>query len=100
MVGRLTLMSSTICDYACGLLLENPENTNQKITIFVLVGDTPNYMKALPDNYRKEDIQIILDDGSLAYVGYRLKVTGRKCTTTEGNPCIYTIRKIEFFKIP
>lgn len=100
MVGRLALMSSTICDYKCGLLLENPDNTNQKITIFVTVGDNPNQMKALPDNYTKGDIQITLDDGTLAYVGYRLKVTGSKCTTTEDNPCIYTIRKIEFFKIP
>ena len=100
MVGRLAMMSSTICDYKCGLLLENPNNTNQNIIIFVTIGDNPNQMKALPDNYTKGDIQITLDDGTLAYVGYRLKVTGSKCTTTEGNPCIYTIRKIEFFKIP
>lgn len=100
MSGRLAMMSSTQCDYKCGLLLENPSNTTQKIIMFVTIGENPNQMKALPDNYSKGDIQIYLDDGSIAYVGYRLKVTGHKCTTTSGEPCIYTIRKIEFNKIP
>jgi len=93
-------MSSTICDYQCGLLLENPSNTAQRIILFVVTGDKPNQMKPLSDNYTKGDIQILLDDGSYAYVGYRLQVTGRKCTTTEGNPCISSIQKIEFYKIP
>ena len=99
-VGRLAMMSSTICDYQCGLLLENPSNTAQRIILFVVTGDKPNQMKPLSDNYTKGDIQILLDDGSYAYVGYRLQVTGRKCTTTEGNPCISSIQKIEFYKIP
>ena len=100
MKGRLALMSSTLCDYKCGLLLENPANTAQKIIIFVTIGDNPNQMKALPDNYTKGDIQVILDDGSIAMVGYRLIITGSKYTTTSGEPCIYTIRKIEFNQIP
>jgi len=100
MKGRLAFMSSTVCDYKCGLFLENPANTAQKITIFVTIGDNPNQMKVLPENYTKGDVQIILDDSSIATVGYRLIITGRKCTTTSGKPCIYTIRKIEFNKSP
>jgi uncharacterized RDD family membrane protein YckC len=100
LIGRLAMMSSTFCDYQCGLLLENPSNTNQNIVLFVVTGDKPNQMKPLSDNYTKGDIQVRLDDGSIAYVGYRLQVTGRKCTTDQGNPCISSIQKIDLFQIP
>ena len=99
-IGRLAMMSSTMCDYQCGLLLENPSNTNQNIILFVVVGENPNQMNALSDNYTKGDIQVRLDDGSYAYVGYRLQVTGRKCTTDQGNPCISSIQKIDLYQIP
>lgn len=98
--GRLALFNSTTCDYQCGLLLENPGNTSQKITIFVTVGQNPNQMNALPENFTKSDIQVRLDDGTYAGIGYRILVTGRKCTTTNDTPCISEIRKIEFNKIP
>jgi len=99
-IGRLAMMSSTFCDYKCGLLLENPSNTNQNIILFVVVGDRPNQMKELIDNFTKGDIQVRLDDGNYAYVGYRLQVTGRKCTTDQGNPCISSIQKIDLYQIP
>lgn len=69
LVGRLSMMSSTYCNHTCGLLLENPADTTQKITIFVNVGDGPNQMKPLPDPYTKADIQVRLDDGTYAVIG-------------------------------
>jgi len=99
LVGRLAMFSSTICDDDCGLLLENPANPSQKITIFVRVGDLPNQMKALFEGYTKSDIQVRLDDGTYAVVGYRIRVTGRICETTSGNPCISSIEKIELFQV-
>lgn len=104
LVGRLDLMSSTSCTTAgsstkCGLLLENPEKPDQKITIFLYAGESPNMMKPLPDTYTKSDIQVILDDGSIALVGYRLRVHGRVCITTVNTRCITSITKVELVQV-
>jgi uncharacterized RDD family membrane protein YckC len=100
LVGRLALMSSTRCSAgACGLLLENPAKTSQDMTIFVTVGSGPNMMKPLPDSYSKSDIQVRLDDGTLAVIGYRIRVTGKVCSTTSNEPCITDIIKIELFQV-
>jgi hypothetical protein len=100
LVGRLAMMSSTRCSAGeCGLLLENPAKPSQNITLFVNVGDAPNQMKPLPDPYRKSDIQVQLDDGTFAVVGYRLRITGRVCTTTSEEPCLTDIIKIELYQV-
>lgn len=99
LVGRLEMFSSTFCDDECGLLLENPANTAQDITIFVRVGDQPNQMKPLFEGYTKGDIQVRLNDGTYAVIGYRIRVTGRICDTTSGEPCISSIEKIELFQV-
>ena len=99
LVGRLALFSSTRCGEACGLLLENPANAAQKITIFVTVGSEPNQMKPLPTSYTKSDIQVRLDDGTFAVIGYRIRVTGSMCLTTSDEPCILDITKIELFQV-
>jgi len=101
--GQLVMFSSTHCDTDCGMLLANPFNTSQKITIFVTLGESrentlPNQMRPLPDPYRKSDIQVRLDDGTYAGIGSRITVTGRICETTSGNPCIDRIIKIEAWK--
>ncbi len=98
-VGRLSMMSGTTCNHTCGLLLENPANPTQKINIFVTVGDQPSQMKPLPNSYTKSDIQVRLDDGTYAVVGFRIRVTGRICETTSGSPCISDIIKIELFQL-
>jgi len=99
-VGRLALMGSTRCNaLTCGLLLENPSKPSQTITIFVYVGDEPNKMKPLPDSYTKSDIQVQLDDGTFAVVGYRLRITGQVCNTTSDTPCIDDIIKIELYQV-
>jgi uncharacterized RDD family membrane protein YckC len=100
LVGRLALMSSTRCSARnCGLLLENPVKPSQKMTIFVTIGSEPNMMKPLPDSYTKSDIQVRLDDGTLAVVGHRIRVTGKVCSTTGAESCITDIVKIELFQI-
>ena len=83
----------------CGLLLENPDNTSQKITIFIIAGDEPNQLKPVPETYTKADIKVRLDDGTYALVGYRLRLTGRVCKTTDGDPCIDDIRKVELYQV-
>jgi uncharacterized RDD family membrane protein YckC len=100
LVGRLVLMSKIRCrNNECGLLLENPADTSQKITIFIKAGDGPNQLKPVPESYTKGDIQVRLDDGTYAPVGYRIRVTGRVCETTDGDACIHDIRKIELFQV-
>lgn len=100
LTGRLILMTSTHCSTTCGLLLANPANSGQYITIFVTQaaeGVTPprNQMKHLPNPYSKSDIQVHLDDGTYASIGEIIVVTGRKCLTTDGDSCINSIQKIE-----
>lgn len=100
MIGRLAMFASTYCSESyCGLLLENPAKPSQKITIFVTVGMENNQMKPLPDPFTKSDIQVRLDDGTLALVGYRIRVTGSVCNTTAGEICISDITKIELFQV-
>jgi len=100
MTGNLVMFSSTYCGYECGLSLAKFSGSSQTITIFVRVADagvepSPNQMKALPDPYDKWDIRVKLDDGEYAFIGQRITVTGRICKTTDGDPCISDISKIE-----
>ncbi|RJP54570.1 MAG: hypothetical protein C4583_02230 [Anaerolineaceae bacterium] len=106
-VGRLVILSgilemfkSTYCRTECGLLLSENSGSENKITIFVRVAakgedPSPNQMKALPDPFSKWDVVICLNDGTLAYIDNRITVTGRVCKTTDGDPCISDITKIE-----
>jgi hypothetical protein len=98
--GLLEMFKSTYCDTECGLLFTEYSGSKNKITIFVEVAQpgvapSPNQMKALPDPYSKWDIVVCLNDGTLAYIGNRITVTGRICKTTSGEPCISHIIKIE-----
>ena len=100
LIGRLVLTKNIRCvNSECGLLLENPADASQKITIFILSGDEPNQLKPVPEKYSKSDIKVRLDDGTYALVGYRLRVTGMVCETTNGNPCIQSIRKVELYQV-
>jgi len=100
MSGQLVMFSSTYCDTSCGLLLAENSNSSHKITIFVDVAQpgvepAPNQMKALPDPYGKWDIRVRLNDGTYAFVGQRITVTGRIGSTTNGDTCITDIFNIE-----
>jgi len=100
MSGQLVLFSGTYCDTNCGLLLAESSNSSHKITIFVEVAEpgvepVPNQMKALPDPYGQWDIRVRLNDGTYAFIGQRITVTGRICSTTDGDTCISDIFKIE-----
>ncbi|MGZ9167248.1 MAG: hypothetical protein ACXW4U_18915, partial [Anaerolineales bacterium] len=100
LVGRLVFMNNIECSLSeCGLLLENPASPSQTITVFITVGVEPNQMKPLPDQYTKSDIQVQLNDGTFAVVGYRLRVTGKVCSSTSKEPCISDITKIELFQV-
>lgn len=100
MSGTLVMFGSTYCDSECGILLAESSNSSNKITIFVRVAapgvdPSPNQMKALPDPYEKWDVRICLNDGTFAFIGQRIKVTGKICQTTDGNACISSITRIE-----
>lgn len=106
-VGRLVILSgilemfkSTYCGTECGLLLSENSGSENKITIFVRVAakgeePSPNQMKALPNPFSKWDVIVCLNDGTLAYIGNRITVTGKICKTTAGDLCISNIIKIE-----
>jgi hypothetical protein len=56
-------------------------------------------MKPLPSSYRKSDIQVRTADGTYAAVGFRLRVTGEICRTTNDEICLTDISKIELVQI-
>jgi hypothetical protein len=62
------------------------------------VEPVPNQMKALPNPYQKWDIRVRLNDGTYAFIGQRVTVTGRICSTTDGDTCISDIFNIELAK--
>ena len=100
MTGYLVPFSSTYCDDECGLLLGKSRNSSQTITIFVRVAEAGvepslNQMKALPDPYQVWDVRVRLNNGEYAFIGQQITVTGRICETTDGDPCISSITKIE-----
>jgi hypothetical protein len=100
MSGQLVMFKSTYCDTQCGLLLAENSNSSHKITIFVDVAEpdiepVPNQMKHLPDPYGQWDIRVRLNDGTYAFIGQRITVTGQICNTTDGDVCISDIYKIE-----
>ena len=100
MTGYLVTFSSTYCSDECGLLLGKSRNSSQSITIFVRVAEAGvepslNQMKALPDPYQVWDIRVRLNNGEYAFIGQQITVTGRICETTDGDPCISSITKIE-----
>ena len=103
-VGRLDLPGRTYCGEQCGLFLENPADPSQKVTIFVdlpIAGSTPapSQMKPLPDPYEKSDVQVRLNDGTYAFIGFRVRITGRVCETTGGEVCISDITSIELVTV-
>lgn len=98
--GILEMFKSTYCDDECGLALSEYTNSENSITIFVRVAKegvepSPNQLKALPNPFSKWDIIVCLNDGTLAYIDNRITVTGHVCKTTDGDPCISDIIKIE-----
>ena len=100
LVGRLAMTDSILCSSGeCGLLLENPAQPSQTLIVFVPVGLEPDQMEPLPDPYTKSDIQVQLHDGTVAVVGYRLRVTGRVCSSALQEHCISDVIRIELFQL-
>jgi len=100
MTGELVLPSSINCDEDCGVSLRNPKQYSEKIPIFLfipLAGNTPapNQMARLKDQYREEDFQVRMDNGSYAGNYSAVRITGKICQTTDGDVAICDISKIE-----
>lgn len=100
MSGQLVLFSGSKCSTTCGILLAEYTDSPNQITIFIEVAEpgvepVPNQMKALPDHYQKWDIRVRLNDGTYAFIGHRITVIGRICSTTDGDKCISDIFKID-----
>ncbi len=101
LVGRLGAISITFCDIEdCSLSLQSIDDSSQHISIFIDVppeGATPapNQMNSLFEGFEQSDIRVRTADGTFALVKYRIRVQGRICETTDGDPCITDITKIE-----
>lgn len=100
-VGRMDFFSNTFCDNrTCSVLLENIDDSSQHMSIFVNAAaegknPEPNQMKRLMEGFREADVMIMAEDGVYAMVGYRIRVEGRVCDTTEGNKCVKSITSIK-----
>ena len=52
-------------------------------------------MKTLFEGFQKSDILVRTENGVYATIGYRVRLHGRVCHTTEGNACVSDITRIE-----
>jgi hypothetical protein len=81
----------------CGLSLFDPQGGDRKISTYVEQGTGANEIEQLPRGYKKEDLKVHADDGSLIGPDDRLRVTGR-VSYAEGSGttvCFINASKIE-----
>lgn len=101
-IGKLGLPGKTVCDgEACGIWLKNPQNNSEELPIEIFTPPTvditplPNQMALLPDQYRKQDFKVRLDDGTYVGSSAMVRITGLIGKTDDGVIGIYPIFKIE-----
>lgn len=75
--GRMGLPSFMTCQEGKCSLRFGPNGVEVSARVRTSTRSTTNTMNVLPDQYRDEDLQLVLDDESLADVNTMLSVIGR-----------------------
>lgn len=102
--GYLVLGSSTFCsgkkgDVSCRLdFMEKPESTKD-FTAYVTEGTGANQMEKLPRSYKRDDLKLRANDGSMVSPQDKVRVTGEVISVKTGATgeisCSITVKKIE-----
>lgn len=90
MTGLLSVGPVVSCDPDCNVLLENPLNSSEKVSVLFHL---QSQMGGLGNPYEKEDLRVYMDNGDVAGYHSLVRITGTLCEGYRGSICDVT--KIE-----
>ena len=98
--GILGLADQTTCEsigdsQQCHIVLLNPDDSSQSVTVTIEVGDGANQMASLPTGYSDADLAVQDNVGSTHGAGDRVKVTGPASNNEAQYACRVWVRRIE-----
>jgi hypothetical protein len=98
--GLLALGEQTSCETVgdmeqCHIVLANPDNPNDQITVTIEVEDANNRMNAIPDSYTDADLVVRDNAGTTVGAGDLVRVIGTASNDEAGFACRIWVRQIE-----
>jgi hypothetical protein len=88
--GLLSVGPVVSCDPDCNVLLENPLNSSEKVSVLFHL---QSQMDGLRNPYEKEDLRVYMDNGDVAGYHSLVRITGTICEGYRGSIC--DVNKIE-----
>ena len=88
--GLLSVGPVVSCDPDCNVLLENPLNSSEEVSVLLHL---QSQMGGLRNPYEKEDLRVYMDNGDVAGYHSLVRITGTICEGYRGSICDVT--KIE-----
>lgn len=98
--GVLALGNQTNCETIgdmeqCHILLLNPDNPNDAITVTIETGSEADRMSTIPDNYTDADLVVRDHAGTTLGAGSRARVIGPASNDEAAYDCRIWVRQIE-----
>jgi len=98
--GVLALGDQTKCESIgdseeCHIMLVDPDDSSQSVTVTIDVGDKANQMDNLPDSYSDSDLVVRDNAGNTLGVGDKARVTGTASNNEQAYACRVWVRRIE-----
>jgi hypothetical protein len=79
----------------CSFTLKENSSNEKGINVYLEEGSSSNEVEKLEKNYKKENIKIRANDGSLVRLEQRVKLTGEMNVTPDASTCFLKVTKIE-----
>ncbi len=79
----------------CGYAVLTDPDGEKVFSAFVDQGNSKNQAEKPPSGYKKEDIKIRDDKGSVISLSDKVKLTGKMTTFDSGRGCVMAVDKIE-----
>lgn len=98
--GILTLGDETWCETTgdmeqCHIVLLNPDDPGQAVTVTLEIGDENNRMASLPESYTDADLLVKDNAGAAVGTGSRVRVIGPASNDEAQYACRVWVRQIE-----
>lgn len=98
--GVLALGNQTNCETIgdmeqCHILLLNPDNSNEAVTVTIETGDEADRMNSIPDQYTDTDLVVRDHAGTTLGSGSRVRVIGPASNDEAAYACRIWVRQIE-----
>ncbi len=89
--GYLGAPRMLVCSSTCNLYLyPTPDRKGDGIAISLTLGDDPNQLEELPDEYTEQDFKLHTNDGKVVGIGAKIRVTGGRLGTDGKKTCQLT----------